>query len=57
LTEQERTLFKEYVEEEIIIQMRSVNAIYLSNPAWKYDKDFTIAELENLKRIRTFLDA
>lgn len=30
---------------------------YLSNPAWKYGKDFTIAELENLKRILASLEA
>ncbi|MEI6885001.1 MAG: hypothetical protein WCO02_10980 [Bacteroidota bacterium] len=55
-SEQDLALFKEYVEEQIILQMRSVNAIYLSNPAWKYGKDFTIEELEKLKKVRASLE-
>lgn len=53
---QDLALFIEYVEEQIIIQMRSVNAIYLSNPAWKYGRDFTIEELEKLKKVRALLE-
>ena len=56
LTEQDLALFKEYVEEQIIVQMQSVNAIYLSNPAWKYGKDFTIEELEKLKKAMSILE-
>ena len=56
LTEQDLALFKEYIEEQIIIQMQSVNAIYLSNPAWKYGRDFTIEELEKLKKVRALLE-
>ncbi len=55
-TEQEIILFTEYVDEQIIIQMQSVNAIFLSNPAWKYGKNFKIAELEELKKVRTLLE-
>lgn len=54
--EQDFALFREYIDEQIIKQMQSVNAIYLSNPAWKYGKDFTIEELENLKKVRALLE-
>ena len=56
LTEQDLALFKEYIDDQIIIQMQSVNAIYLSNPAWKYGRDFTMEELEKLKKVRALLE-
>lgn len=56
LTEQDLALFKEFIEEQIIIQMQSVNAIYLSNPAWKYGRDFTIEELEKLKKVMALIE-
>lgn len=55
MSEGEMKLFTTYIEEEIIRHMQSVNAIYMSNPAWKYGTDFTIEELENLKKARAVI--
>jgi hypothetical protein len=43
--------FLEFLEEQIILQMRDVNAMRMSNPARHYGRDYKIPELEDLKKV------